>query len=86
MFLMAEQDDPVYAIEFTAEIIRLQTMTDGGIRLTLDLPENAIAEMAMLAECRVQGLPMKFSATVSDQRLPRLNAQQRRNRSVQHGK
>jgi len=39
-------------ISFTAEIAKLQTLVDGGIRVTLDLPESATLEMAQLAECR----------------------------------
>lgn len=38
---------------------KLQTLVDGGIRLTFDLSETAIPEMAMLAECKRQGIALK---------------------------
>lgn len=34
----------------------MQTLTDGGVRVTFDLPETAIPQMAMLAECKRQGI------------------------------
>lgn len=37
-------------ITFWAIVYKVQTMVDGGIRLTLDLPESAIMQMAQLAE------------------------------------
>lgn len=36
------------ALEFLAAIYKVQTLADGGIRLTLDLPEDAIIEAAQL--------------------------------------
>lgn len=52
-------------IKFEAIVQKLQTLADGGIRLTLDLPENAIPQMAMLAETKRQGVPLSFEATAS---------------------
>lgn len=49
-------------IEFSATVYKLQTLTDGGIRVTLDLPEDAIPQMAMLAETKRAGIPLKFTA------------------------
>jgi len=43
-------------IKFVAAIQKLQTLADGGIRLTLDLPEDAILQMAQLAECKRVGV------------------------------
>ena len=52
-------------IKFGAIVYKIQTVTtDGGIRLTLDLPETAIAQAAMLMECRQQGIPLVFTAEV----------------------
>lgn len=51
-------------IVFTAAVYKVQTLTDGGVRVTLDLPEDAIPQMAMLAEVRRQGVPLVFSAKV----------------------
>ena len=39
-------------ISFEATVYKVQTLVDGGIRVTLDLPETAIAQMAQLAECQ----------------------------------
>ena len=43
-------------IEFPAEVIRVQTMADGSVRVVLGLPETCIPQMAMLAECQRQGI------------------------------
>ncbi len=50
-------------IVFPAQVQKVQTLADGGIRVTLDLPETAIPQMAMLAECKRQGLALEISAT-----------------------
>lgn len=49
-------------IVFVAEVYKVQTLIDGGVRVTLDLPETAIPQMAMLAEARRQGLALQFEA------------------------
>lgn len=49
-------------ITFSAAVYKVQTLTDGGVRVTLDLPETAIPQMAMLAECQLSGIPLKFTA------------------------
>ena len=51
-------------IRFEAIVYKLQTLSDGGIRLTLDLPETAIPQMAMLAETKREGVPLVFEARV----------------------
>lgn len=43
-------------LTFTAEVYKVQTLVDGGVRVTLDLPETAIAEAATLMECKRGGL------------------------------
>jgi hypothetical protein len=40
--------------------------TDHGVRVTLDLPEDAIPQMAMLAECKREGIPLTFEAKLSE--------------------
>lgn len=42
-------------ITFVAVVQKVQTLADGGIRVTLDLPETAIFQMAELAACRFHG-------------------------------
>jgi len=44
-------------LEFVAIIAKVQTLADGGIRLTLDLPETETLIMAQMAEIkRLHGL------------------------------
>ena len=45
-------------IIFDAIVARVQTLADGGIRITLDLPETAIAQAAALMECKRQEVPL----------------------------
>ena len=49
-------------IEFQAEVIRVQTMESGAIRVTFDLPEHSIMQMAQLAECKRWGAVLKITA------------------------
>jgi hypothetical protein len=51
-------------IRFEAVVYKVQTLIDGGIRLTLDMPETAIPQMAMLAETKRDGIPLEFVAKV----------------------
>lgn len=55
-------------IEFPAQVTKVQTLADGGIRVTLDLPESAIFEAAQLMECKRCGVAGKitFSPMVRD--------------------
>jgi len=49
-------------IKFSASVYKVQTLTDHGVRVTLDLPETCIPQMAMLAECQREGIPLMFEA------------------------
>ncbi len=51
-------------IRFEAIVYKVQTLSDNGIRITLDLPETAIPQMAMLAETKRDGIPLEFVAKV----------------------
>ncbi len=51
-------------IKFDAIVYKVQTLSDGGVRVTLDLPETAIPQMAMLAETKREGVPLVFEAKV----------------------
>ena len=51
-------------IRFEAIVYKVQTLSDGGVRVTLDLPETAIPQMAMLAETKRDGIPLVFTAKV----------------------
>lgn len=63
---MTGRDRTSPRIEFIAAVQKVQTLVDGGIRLTLDLPEQAIPQAAMLMECKREGIPLAFYATVSN--------------------
>lgn len=64
------------AITFTAQVYKVQTLVDNGIRLTLDLPETAIPQMAQLAACQREGLALRFTAVEAVQELPKVERQQ----------
>ena len=49
-------------IRFDAIVYKVQTMADGGVRLTLDMSENAIPQMAMLAQTKVDGIVLDVQA------------------------
>ena len=53
-------------IKFKAEVKKVQTTTDGGIRLTLDLPEDGREVMADLAECQQKGYYLAIEATKTE--------------------
>jgi len=50
------------AIQFTAVVYKVQTTVDYGIRVTLDLPETAIPQMAALATAKRLGVVLGISA------------------------
>ena len=49
-------------IQFWAVVYKVQTLTDHGIRLTLDMPEDAVMTMAELVECKRRGIVLSFTA------------------------
>ena len=60
-------------ITFPAEIIKVQTMVDYGIRLTLDLPENCVMQAAQLMECLRAGATLNVKAKVVIAKIERLS-------------
>ena len=56
-------------IEFHATVYKVQTLTDGGVRLALDLPETAIMQMAQLAECQRFGVVLDIEAKPQKDRV-----------------
>ena len=46
-------------IVFVASVASIKTLVDGGIRVTFDLPEDAITQAAALMACRRDGIPLK---------------------------
>ena len=55
------------AIIFPAEIIKVQTMVDGAIRLTLDLPADQIQTAAKLMEAKQRGATLEIAAVAVKQ-------------------
>ena len=51
------------AIEFPAQVARVQTLADGGLRVTLDLPESAILAVAELMTCKRFGQVLRVVCT-----------------------
>lgn len=58
---------------FTAEVARVQTLADGGLRVTFDLPESDIEAVAMLMAFKRFGIvgrvtyaPITHSKTVEN--------------------
>lgn len=49
-------------ITFPAIVYKVQTLIDNGVRVTLDLPESCIMQMAQLAECKRAGIALEFTA------------------------
>jgi len=47
------------AIDFWATIAQVRTMADGGLRLVLDLPEDAVDVAAWMMEAKRLGLMLK---------------------------
>lgn len=50
-------------ITFAAEVYKVQTLADGGIRVTFDLPETAILQAAQLMECKRAGVVLNVVIT-----------------------
>jgi hypothetical protein len=40
-------------------VVKVQTMADGGLRVTLDMSENDIMQMAQFAECKRHGATLQ---------------------------
>ena len=54
--------------EFVAAVQKVQTLADGGIRLTLDLPETAVVQMAELAAYKIHGVAVKVTIEAAETR------------------
>ncbi len=50
------------AIIFPAEIVKVQTMADGALRLTLDLPAGEIGTAAKMMEAKQRGAVLQIAA------------------------
>lgn len=66
------------AITFPAEIIKIQTMVDGAIRLTLDLPADKIQIAARLMEAKQSGAVLEIAAVAIDKQIKNDGRKQRK--------
>ena len=54
-------------VRFQAAVYKVQTLvSDNGVRVAFDLPETAIMQMAMLAECQRAGVALDVVCTPID--------------------
>ena len=67
------------AIRFAATIYKVQTLVDGGIRITLDLPETAIQEATAIMQARQAGALLEVAAVAIDPEPKRKTWQDQRN-------
>lgn len=67
----------VEAITFMAQVYKVQTLVDGGIRVTLDLPETDIKSMTELVKVKQAGAVLEVAA------VPVLQESNRNNGKVQ---
>ncbi len=55
-------------IDFVGIVYKVQTLAmDGGVRITIDLDDSHIPQMAMLAEARRQNMVLHFSVDAIEQ-------------------
>jgi hypothetical protein len=52
------------ALTFDATVAKVQTLVDNGLRVTLDLPEQAIDAAAVLMALKRQGSALKVTVKV----------------------
>ena len=48
------------AVKFWAVVQKVQTLADGGLRVTLDLPESAIVQAAELMTYKREGIVLRI--------------------------
>jgi hypothetical protein len=56
-----------YTIEFQCTVEKVTTLADGGLRVSFDLPEDAIAEAALLMECKRNAIVLFCSLATEKQ-------------------
>lgn len=54
------------ALTFDATVAKVQTLVDNGIRLTLDLPEQAIEAAAVLMALKRQGSALRVMVEIAE--------------------
>lgn len=58
-------------ITFIGTVERVTTITDGGLRCSFNMPEDAIAQSALLMECKRMELVLKITCEVQTPVQPR---------------
>jgi hypothetical protein len=48
----------VNVIKFPATVAQIKTLVDGGIRVTFDVGEDSIMQVAQLLECKREMIPL----------------------------
>jgi hypothetical protein len=54
------------AIRFTAQVYKVQTLVDGGIRLTLDMPSSNVDTITKLIQANQPGILLEVAAVAID--------------------
>jgi len=57
-----EKEEKVETIKFKAHVWKVGTLGSGGLRVILNLDQEFIKEMAMLAECQHELIELEFQA------------------------
>ena len=65
MYRMSD-DSSVFTIEFTCTVYKVQTLADGGIRVSLDLPDSSIMQAGALMHCQLTGHGLNVSCDPYD--------------------
>ena len=50
------------AIRFSAQVYKVQTLVDGGIRLTLDMPSSNVETITQLIQANQPGILLEIAA------------------------
>ena len=58
------------AIKFQAEISKVQTMADGGLRFIFDTGENSVPQAALLMDLKRRGVYLNVEITEHDKQEP----------------
>lgn len=54
------------SISFSATVYKVQTLSDNGIRVSLDLAEDCTMQLAQLAECQRFGVVLEVCLTAEN--------------------
>jgi len=57
-----QNNDEEVVIRFTAAVAKVQTLVDGGLRVTLDLSEKEIKAASDLMKCKQRGAVIEIAA------------------------